>query len=52
MITVTSYEDLNGFEYNVEDIKISNDFDATRLCSCSSSGSKKITRESSNTSLK
>ncbi|KAI3690792.1 hypothetical protein L2E82_49000 [Cichorium intybus] len=36
---------------NVEDIKISTNYDA-RLCSCSSSGAKKRTWESSHTSLK
>ncbi|KAI3514406.1 hypothetical protein L1887_12784 [Cichorium endivia] len=50
LVCMDSLECMNT-KNNVEDIKISTDFDG-RLCSCSSSGAKKRTWESSHTSLK
>ncbi|XP_023741132.1 uncharacterized protein LOC111889228 [Lactuca sativa] len=51
LVCMDSLECMNT-ENNVEGIKISSDFDDARLCSCSSSGAKKRTWESSHTSLK
>ncbi|CAH1432195.1 unnamed protein product [Lactuca virosa] len=51
LVCMDSLECMNT-DNNLEGIKISTDADASRLCSCSSSGAKKRTWESSHTSLK